>query len=108
MTGFTGLPLLGVRMADAIAPEDPLFRYPVEIAHVKFKSCSLMQPQDIAHHLLPRDRFLQMQLFRYKGCPAHSWPNWDPEVIQTAAVADPHMLALTPENVELLWEDISY
>jgi hypothetical protein len=67
-------PLPELRVSDAIQPEDPLFVYPITEAHGKSTIKLLMHPQDIARRLLPRDLFLQLQEFCYKGCPAQCGP----------------------------------
>jgi hypothetical protein len=77
-------------------------------AHGKSTIKSLMHPHDIAQRLLPRDLFLQLQEFCYKGCPAQCGPNWTPEVIKAATAAGLHVSALIPENTKLIWEDIEF
>jgi hypothetical protein len=101
-------PLPELRVSDAIQPEDPLFIYPITEAHGKSTIKLLMHPQDITQRLLPRDLFLQLQEFCYKGCPAQCGPDWTPEVIKAATAAGPHVSALIPENTKLIWEDIKY
>lgn len=72
------------------------------------KRKSLMQPQDLAERLLPAEDFRRLQRFATEGCPTNCGPDWTEEVIQAARKAGPHVSACTPENVELIWDDIGY
>ena len=69
---------------------------------------SLMQPQELAIRLLPKGIALQILRFARKGCPVNCGEPWSPEVIQRAREQGPHVTALIPENVELLWDDVTY
>jgi hypothetical protein len=101
-------PIPELRVSDTIQPKDPLFVYLIAEAHGKSTIKSLMHPQDIAQRLLPRNLFLQLQEFCYKGCPVQCSPVWTPEVIKAAMAAGPHVSALILENTKLIWEDIEY
>ena len=101
-------PLPRFRASDAIQPDDDMFTYPIDNAHGKSHSKSLMRPQDLARRLLPKDLFLQLQGFCYNGCIADCGPDWSPEVIKAAAAIGPHVSALLPESATLIWEDIDY
>lgn len=68
---------------------------------------SLLQPQDLAQRLLPRELYAQLMSFS-RGVPAECGADWPEKVIRTAARAGPHVSALTDENVELIWDDIAY
>ena len=106
MTSASPLPRL--RATDAIPPHDPHYVYPVDSTHGKSQAKSLMHPTDLARRLLPRDMFLQLQEFCYKGCWTDCGIDWPPDVIAKAAAAGPHISALDPDSVTLIWEDISY
>jgi hypothetical protein len=101
-------PLPNIRAQDAISMEDPLFSYPIDTAHGKSHLKSLMRPQDHAHRLLLRGLFIQLQEFCCKGGWTDCGPKWWPDIIKAAAQAGLHVSALTPDNVNLIWEDIDY
>ena len=67
-----------------------------------------MQPQDLAARILPREEYERLSLFASDGCPTDCGPPWEPEVIEAARQAGPHTSACAPDNVELIWEDITY
>ena len=67
-----------------------------------------MQLQDLAVRILPRDDYERLPLFSMEGCPTECGPPWEPAVIQAARKAGPHVSAMTPDNVDLIWEDITY
>jgi hypothetical protein len=100
--------LPNVRAQDAISLDDPLFHYPIDNTHGKSHLKSLMCLQDLARRLLPRGLFIQLQEFCYKGCWTNCGPEWRPDIIKAAAQAGPHVSALAPNNVNLIWEDIDY
>jgi hypothetical protein len=100
--------LPNIRAQDAISTEDPLFHYPIDTTHGKSHLKSLMCPQDLACQLLPRGLFIQLQEFCYKGCWTDCGPEWWPDIIKATAQAGPHVSALTPDNINLIWEDIDY
>jgi len=109
MHGMTAAsPLPRLRATDAIPLDDPSFVYPIDTTHGKSQAKSLMHPTDLARRLLPRDMFLQLQEFCYKGCWTDCGPDWSPTIIKQAAAAGPHISALDPDGVTLIWEDISY
>jgi len=67
-----------------------------------------MQPQDLAAHILPWEEYDRLSVFACRGCPTDCGPPWEPEVIKAARQVGPHTSALAPDNVELIWEDITY
>ena len=67
-----------------------------------------MQPQPLARRLLPADTYSKLVEFATRGCPTDCGPPWSPEVIAAARNAGPHVSALTPDNVKLIWDDVSY
>lgn len=81
---------------------------PRELAEGKSAARSLMQPQPLARNLLPAGTYAKLIQFAHRGCPTDCGPPWSPEVIAAARQAGPHVSALTPENIDLIWEDVSY
>ena len=73
-----------------------------------YRRKSLMQPQDLAARILPREEYERMSLFASRGCTTDCGPPWEPEVIEAARRAGPHTSANAPDNVELIWDDITY
>ena len=69
---------------------------------------SLLQPQHLAHQLLPANDFDKMQQFSTKGVPTDCGQPWLAEVIGTALEAGPHVSALTPDGANFTWDDIKY
>jgi len=57
---------------------------------------------------LPREEYERLSLWSTEGCPTECGPPWEPDVIEAARRAGPHNSACTPENVELIWDDIVY
>ena len=101
----------GVRARDAMPLEDTTPITALELDDPisgKFLRKSLMRPQDLAARILPREEFERLAIFATEGCPTECGPPWAPEVIEAAKRAGPHTSANTPENVELIWDDISY
>ncbi len=90
---------------DAVGPD---WRYPVERSHGKSCAKSLLSPQNLARRLLPADRYEQIMGFAQEGVPAECGDPWPEEVIEAARRAGPHISALTPGGVDLLWSDIQY
>ena len=74
----------------------------------KYPKRSLMQPQPLAERLLPAEEYERLLKFAQEGCPAECGPDWDDDVIQAARQAGPHVSALDPDNLDLIWEDITY
>jgi hypothetical protein len=87
------------------AETDPL---PSPAQRAKSKYLSLLQPQDLARRLLPKTVFKVLMAFATKGVPTECGDPWTPQVIELARQAGPHVSALTPENVQLINEDIDY
>jgi len=69
---------------------------------------SLMQPQDLAIRLLPSGTTIQILRFAWKGCPVNCGEPWSLETIERAREQGPHVTALEPDNVELLWNEVTY
>jgi len=67
-----------------------------------------MQPQDLAARLLPREEYERLSIFASNGCPTECGPPWEPAVIEAAKSIGPHTSACTPENVALIWDDVTY
>jgi len=102
LAGSAGL-LDGVRANDAVEhPESYLF--PNEAAQGKK---SLMQPQLIAANLLPAKIYKQIHSMAL-GCKAECGDPWTPDVIAAARKAGPHVTAHDTDNVELIWEEVTY
>lgn len=97
--------LPGFRAADAVPPN---WTDPRQAANGKSHAKSLMQPQDLAKRILPGDTFTQLNDFAQYGVPTDCGPPWPADVIAAAKEVGPHVSAVTPENVDLMWEDISY
>jgi len=66
-----------------------------------------MQPQDLAARIPPREECGRLLVPSTIGCPAECGLPWDPEVTEAAKLAGPHTSTVAPENVELIWEDIT-
>jgi len=102
--------LPGFRARDAV-PEDVAQAIDTEDGndHISGKHMrkSLMQPQGLAARILPREECELLAALSTAGCPAECGPPWEPEVAEAARRAGPHTSAMTPENVELIWEDIT-
>ena len=49
-----------------------------------------------------------MQQSATKGVPTDCGPPWSAKVIGAALEAGPHVSALTPNGVNLIWDDIEY
>ena len=101
----------GVRARDAMPLEDATPIAALELDDPmsgEFLRKSLMRPQNLAARILPREEFERLAVFTTEGCPTECGPPWAPEVIEAAKRAGPHTSANTPENVELIWDDISY
>ena len=81
---------------------------PADAAKGKSIGKSLLQPQELAHRLLPEGEYMQLFDFATKGAPAECGEPWPQEVIEQALRTGPHVSAMTPSGVELLWEDIQY
>ena len=103
--------LPGFRAADA-SPEPP--PEPVRVTTLEdpvtgtYRRKSLMQPQELAARVLPREEYERLSIWTTEGCPTDCGPPWEAEVIQAARETGPHTSACTPENVELIWDDIQY
>ena len=103
--------LPGFRANDA-APEDP--QEAIRVTETRdaisgtYRRKSLMQPQRLAARILPREEYERLSVFASEGCPAECGPPWEAEVIEAARRAGPHDSACTPDNVDLIWEDITY
>ncbi len=67
-----------------------------------------MQPQALAARLLPATTYEKLVEFATRGCPTDCGPPWSHEVIEAARNAGPHVSALTPDNIKLIWEDVQY
>jgi len=67
-----------------------------------------MQPQPLARRFLPADTYQTLHQWAHRGVPADCGPDWADDVIEAARTKGPHVSALTPENVDLVWEDITY
>ena len=97
--------LAGVRAKDA----DPApYTNPAARAKGKSAAKSLMQPQELAHRMLPQDEYRQLYQFATEGATADCGEPWAQEVVEQAMRTGPHVSALTPDGVDLLWEDIQY
>ena len=103
--------LPGIRVNDA-TPDELIDAIRITEAHDSvsgtYRRKSLMQPQDLAARILPREEYDRLSVFASLGCPTDCGPPWEPEVIKAAREAGPHTSALAPDNVELIWEDITY
>jgi hypothetical protein len=67
-----------------------------------------MQPQLSARLLLPAQAYTTLVEYATQGVPTDCGPHWPPEIIAAAKAAGPHVSALTPENVSLIWDEIQY
>ena len=83
-------------------------RAPKEVSHGKSSAKSLLNPQELARRVLPARLYEKLQSFAREGVPAECGEPWPKEVIEKALEAGPHVSALTPKGVELLWEDVQY
>ena len=97
--------LAAFRATDSMDPRDLL---PRDQAKGKSRAKSLMYPQEWAVRVLPADVTLQLFEFATKGCPADCGKPWSREAIEAARAAGPHVSAMDPDNVSLIWEDLEY
>ena len=67
-----------------------------------------MRPQGLARRLLPARTYKTLHDFATHGCAADCGPPWTREVIEWARQAGPHVSALSPENLYLIWDDVGY
>jgi hypothetical protein len=67
-----------------------------------------MQPQSLAMRLLPAKVYETLVEYSVRGVPTMCGPNWSREAIAAARAVGPHVSALTPENVALVWEEVIY
>ena len=93
------------RAADAVPPN---WELPRNVAEGKSSAHSLMQPQFLAHRLLPAPMYCKLVDFATRGCPVDTGEPWPKEVIDAARTAGPHVSALTPDNVKLIWDEVDY
>jgi hypothetical protein len=94
-----------IRAVDTIAPN---WVPPREIVVGKSLARSLMQPQSLAMRLLPAKVYETLVEYSVRGVPTMCGPNWSREAIVAARAVGPHVSALTPENVALVWEEVIY
>jgi hypothetical protein len=69
---------------------------------------SLLIPQDLARRLLPAEAYRTLVEYSRCGVPTDCGPDWSRGAVKAAKAAGPHVSALLPENVTLMWEDIEY
>ena len=100
--------LPGIRVSDAVPAEESEPGGARSRADGKLERVSLMRPQELAERILPQMEYEKLLEFATHGCPAECGPPWPAPVIAAARRTGPHMGANTPENVELIWEDIQY
>ena len=67
-----------------------------------------MQPQELAHRLLPAEDYARLRQFATTGTPTSCGEPWPSEVVEQALATGPHVSALTESGAKLLWEDIQY
>ena len=67
-----------------------------------------MQPQDLASRVLPASICETLHQFASEGVPTDCGPEWPQDVKEHALEGGPHASAMSPENVELIWDDIRY
>jgi hypothetical protein len=67
-----------------------------------------MQPQSMAARLLPAETYKMLVQYSLVGVPTDCGPDWLTEAIEVARTMGPHVSAMTPENVDLVWEEIAY
>jgi hypothetical protein len=72
------------------------------------KGKSLMRPQELASRLLPASICETLHQFASDGVPTDCGPEWPQDVKKHALEAGPHTSAMSPENIELIWDDIRY
>jgi hypothetical protein len=97
--------VMGGRAVDAVVPGwIPLH----EVTIGKSQARSLMQPQLLAQRLLPAATYETLVRYSLVGVPSNCRPDWPGEVIEVAKALAPHVSAMTPENVQLVWEDVQY
>ena len=109
--GATGAPiniLSTLRASNAILPS-PSGLLPSEAAQCKSTTpFSLLQPQDLARRLLPEETYRTLHEFATHGVPTDCGSPWPLNVIEAAKHAGPHVSALLPDNVNLIWDDVQY
>jgi hypothetical protein len=67
-----------------------------------------MQPQSLAASLLPAETYRMLVEYSTIGVPTNCSLDWPTEAIEIARATGPHVSALTPENVLLVWEELTY
>jgi hypothetical protein len=87
---------------DAISEEAS----PAEKAKCKY--VLLLQPQDLARRILPKAIYRMLLAFAIQGVPTDTGAPWSRATLALARQAGPHVSAKTPENVQLIEEDIEY
>jgi hypothetical protein len=81
---------------------------PRETAIGKSIAKSLMQPQSLARRLLPAELYETLIRYSTSGVPTECGPDWPSEAIEVARATGPHVSALTPENMALVWDEVLY
>jgi hypothetical protein len=94
-----------IRTPDAVAPG---WMLPRDKAIGKSVAWSLMQPQSVAMRLLPAKIYETLAKYSTDGVPTECGPDWSKEAIEIAQATGPHVSALTPENVVLVWDKVIY
>jgi hypothetical protein len=94
-----------IRTTDSVGPN---WVPPREVAIGKSNARSLMQPQSLAARLLPAATYLMLVQYSMVGVPTNCGPDWPTKAIEIARTTGPHVSALTPENVDLVWEEVDY
>jgi hypothetical protein len=96
---------MGDRAVDVV---DPGWIPSRELTIGKSQARSLMQLQLLAKRLLPAATYETLVRYSLVGVPTNCGPEWPGEVIEVAKKMGPHVSAMTPENVQLMWEEVQY
>jgi hypothetical protein len=62
----------------------------------------------LAMRLLPAEVYQTLIEYSIRGVPTDCGPDWSSEAIEIARATGLHVSALTPENIELVWEEVAY
>ena len=81
---------------------------PTAAAKGKSHATSLLRPQELARQVLPADEFRALEQYAHMGTVADCGEPWSEDVIARALDAGPHVSALSPDGIKLIWDDIQY
>jgi hypothetical protein len=93
------------RMADSV---EQGWVPPRKVAIGKSTSRSLMQPQSLALRLFLAETCKTLVEYYVVRVPTKCGPDWPTKAIEIAWTTGPQVLALTPENIKLVWDEVAH